>query len=76
MEEEIQPVISAFPGFMKRQLGKFQDGDWMVQIQWRTDEARAAWTDFAKQHSVPQKQHQMLDMRTMEMRAFEVLMDY
>jgi heme-degrading monooxygenase HmoA len=71
-EKDIREVMKLQSGFISRELGKFEDGFWIVTIRWASKEDGSKWTQNSKQYKIVQQQHQMLDFLTMRMEFYQV----
>jgi heme-degrading monooxygenase HmoA len=70
-EKGIQEAMKTQKGFLSRNLGKFEDGFWIVTIKWDSKENGSKWTENSKQFEAVQKQHEMLDFSTMRMEFYQ-----
>ncbi len=70
-EKGIREAMKTQKGFLGRELGKFEDGFWIVTIKWDSKENGSKWTENSKQFEAVQKQHLMLDFSTMRMEFYQ-----
>ena len=70
-EKGIREAMKTQKGFLSRNLGKFEDGFWIVTIKWDSKENSSKWTENSKQFEAVQKQHLMLDFSTMRMEFYQ-----
>lgn len=70
-ENEIRKALAEQDGFLFRELGKFEDGHWIVSIHWSSKEVGSKWSENSKKYASVQHQHQMIDFTTMRMEFYE-----
>lgn len=70
-EKEIRKALETQKGFISRELGKFEDGFWIVTIKWDSNENGSKWTENSKKFESVQRQHSMIDFSTMRMEFYQ-----
>ncbi|MDD2798487.1 MAG: hypothetical protein PHV20_07845 [Bacteroidales bacterium] len=70
-EKGIRKAMKSQKGFLSRELGKFEDGHWIVTIRWASREDGSKWTENLKQFEIVRRQHQMIDFTTMRMEFYQ-----